>query len=118
MSYMRGNLSRRFTSSSPTPNSCLASQSCVIEVVSSNFREIVLDKTKVGRVTTAQTHIRINLHVISRDIFYQKARQENLDCKHSLLSQCSCPLGHSSDPKCGDTDKKGHSIITHNIALS
>lgn len=46
MSYMRGNLSRRFTSSSPTPNSCLASQSCVIEVVSSNFREIVLDKTK------------------------------------------------------------------------
>jgi len=46
MAYMTGNLSRRLRSSNPKPKLCLTSQPCVVEVVTSNFHEIVLDETK------------------------------------------------------------------------
>lgn len=50
MAFMRGNLSRRFRSNSARPwHKCLSSQACVVEVVTSNFRELVLDETKVGK---------------------------------------------------------------------
>ena len=52
MAYMTGNLSRRLRSNNPKPKLCLTSQPCVVEVVTSNFREIVLDETKVGLIFT------------------------------------------------------------------
>ena len=52
MAYMTGNLTRRLRSSNPKPKLCLTSQLCVVEVVTSNFHEIVLDETKVGWIFT------------------------------------------------------------------
>lgn len=50
MAYMAGNLTRRFRSGRASSRKCPSSQTCVTEVVTSNFQEIVLDETKVGRL--------------------------------------------------------------------
>ena len=50
MAYMAGNLARRFRSKRARSQECTSSQACVIEVVTSNFRETVLDETKVGGI--------------------------------------------------------------------
>lgn len=47
MAYMAGNLTRHLRSASVTSRSCPQSQACVVEVVASNFDEVVLDETKV-----------------------------------------------------------------------
>lgn len=48
MAYMAGNLTRRFRSGHANSRKCPSSQTCIVEVVTSNFHEIVLDETKVG----------------------------------------------------------------------
>lgn len=50
MAYMAGNLTRRFRSGRASSRKCPSSQTCIVEVVTSNFNEIVLDETKVGRL--------------------------------------------------------------------
>ncbi|XP_022780634.1 thioredoxin domain-containing protein 11-like isoform X2 [Stylophora pistillata] len=46
MAYMAGNLTRRLRSAHVTSHGCPQSQACVVEVVASNFNEVVLDETK------------------------------------------------------------------------
>ncbi len=48
MAYMAGKLARRFRSGRVRSRKCPSTQTCVQEVVTSNFHEIVLDETKVG----------------------------------------------------------------------
>ena len=55
MAYMAGNLTRRFRSGRASSRKCPSSQSCVVEVVTSNFDEIVLDETKVGGLEAKDT---------------------------------------------------------------
>lgn len=49
MAYMAGKLVRRLRSGRVRSHKCPSSQTCVKEVVTSNFDEIVLDEAKVGR---------------------------------------------------------------------
>ena len=52
MAYMNGNLTRRLISgggSSPECTPLRSGKACVKEVVTSNFRDIVLDDTKVRK---------------------------------------------------------------------
>jgi len=46
LAFMAGNLTRRFTSRNARSQECLSSQACIIEVVTSNFHDIVLDESK------------------------------------------------------------------------